>query len=75
MGSKKLLMKFSLVTLKKLNMTLNLKIYLLLLTTVNLLKYQEVPHQLYTQFRMTESQGKFFSGKIRKRLSIKNFNN
>lgn len=29
-------------------------------------EYDEVPHQLYTQFRMAESQGKFFSSKIAK---------
>ena len=27
-------------------------------------EYDEVPHQIYTQFRMAESQGKFFSSKI-----------
>jgi len=27
-------------------------------------EYYEVPHQVYTQFRMSESQGKFFSSKI-----------
>jgi hypothetical protein len=27
-------------------------------------EYSEVPHQTYTQFRMSESQGKFFSSKI-----------
>jgi len=27
-------------------------------------EYSDVPHQIYTQFRMTESQGKFFSSKI-----------
>jgi len=27
-------------------------------------EYDEVPHQIYTQFRMSESQGKFFSSKI-----------
>jgi hypothetical protein len=27
-------------------------------------EYDEVPHQVYTQFRMAESQGKFFSTKI-----------
>ena len=27
-------------------------------------EYSEVPLQIYTQFRMTESQGKFFSSKI-----------
>lgn len=29
-------------------------------------EYDDVPHQLYTQFRMSESQGKFFSSKISK---------
>jgi aspartokinase-like uncharacterized kinase len=29
-------------------------------------EYSEVPHQLYTQFRISESQGKFFSTKISK---------
>jgi len=29
-------------------------------------EYDEVPHQVYTQFRMSESQGKFFSTKIAK---------
>lgn len=28
--------------------------------------YENVPHQIYTQFRMSESQGKFFSSKISK---------
>ena len=27
-------------------------------------EYNDVPHQIYTQFRMAESQGKFFSSKI-----------
>jgi len=27
-------------------------------------EYDEVPHQVYTQFRMAESQVKFFSSKI-----------
>jgi hypothetical protein len=27
-------------------------------------EYSDVPHQVYTQFRMSESQGKFFSSKI-----------
>ena len=26
--------------------------------------YDDVPHNVYTQFRMAESQGKFFSSKI-----------
>jgi hypothetical protein len=29
-------------------------------------EYNDVPHQVYTQFRMSESQGKFFSTKISK---------
>jgi len=29
-------------------------------------EYIDVPHQLYTQFRISESQGKFFSSKIAK---------
>ena len=28
--------------------------------------YENVPHQIYTQFRLSESQGKFFSTKISK---------
>ena len=45
-----------------------------LLVTFNngaLYEYDEVPHQLYTQFRMTESQGKFFSTKISKNYKYK----
>jgi hypothetical protein len=45
-----------------------------LLVTFNngaLYEYEEVPHQLYTQFRMTESQGKFFSTKISKNYKYK----
>jgi len=34
-------------------------------------EYYEVPHQLYTQFRMSESQGKFFSSKIAKSFKYK----
>jgi hypothetical protein len=29
-------------------------------------EYTEVPHQVYTQFRLSESQGKFFNSKISK---------
>lgn len=29
-------------------------------------EYSDVPHQVYTQFRISESQGKFFSSKISK---------
>jgi len=34
-------------------------------------EYDEVPHQLYTQFRMSESQGKFFNSKISKSFKYK----
>jgi len=34
-------------------------------------EYEEVPHQLYTQFRMSESQGKFFNSKISKTFKYK----
>ena len=47
-----------------------------LLVTFNngaIYEYQEVPHQLYTQFRMSESQGKFFSGTIAKTFKYKKF--
>jgi hypothetical protein len=47
-----------------------------LLVTFNngaIYEYQEVPHQLYTQFRMSESQGKFFSSKIAKAFKYKKF--
>ncbi len=39
----------------------------------NGMKYEfyEVPHQLYTQFRMSESQGKFFNSKISKNFKYK----
>jgi hypothetical protein len=33
--------------------------------------YEGVPHQLYTQFRISESQGKFFSSKIAKNYKYK----
>ena len=34
-------------------------------------EYDQVPLQVYTQFRMSESQGKFFSGKISKGYKYK----
>lgn len=34
-------------------------------------EYDNVPHQLYTQFRMSESQGKFFSTNISKTFKYK----
>ena len=33
--------------------------------------YENIPHQLYTQFRMSESQGKFFNSKIAKTYKYK----
>lgn len=33
--------------------------------------YEGVPHQIYTQFRMSESQGKFFNSKIAKTFKYK----
>jgi aspartokinase-like uncharacterized kinase len=33
--------------------------------------YENVPHQVYTQFRMSESQGKFFNTKIAKTYKYK----
>ena len=34
-------------------------------------EYLDVPHQLYTQFRMSDSQGKFFNTKISKTFKYK----
>lgn len=34
-------------------------------------QYEEVPHQIYTRFRMSESQGKFFSSDISKKYKFK----
>jgi hypothetical protein len=34
-------------------------------------EYDEIPHQLFTQLRMSESQGKFFSTKISKTFKYK----
>jgi len=31
-------------------------------------RYEEVPHSTYTKFRMSESQGKFFSSDIAKKF-------
>ena len=33
--------------------------------------YENVPHQIYTQFRMSESQGKYFNSKIAKTFKYK----
>lgn len=34
-------------------------------------EYQDVPHQVYTRFRMSESQGKFFTTDISKKYKYK----
>ena len=34
-------------------------------------EYDDVSHQTYTQFRLSESQGKFFSSKIAKAFKYK----
>jgi hypothetical protein len=34
-------------------------------------EYSEVPHQVYTKFRLSESQGKFFSSEIAKKYKYK----
>lgn len=34
-------------------------------------QYEEVPHQIYTRFRMAESQGKFFTTDISKKYNYK----
>lgn len=34
-------------------------------------EYNEVPHQIYTKFRMAESQGKFFTTDISKTYKYK----
>ena len=34
-------------------------------------EYDEVPHQSYTQFRKSESQGKFFTTEISKKFKYK----
>ena len=34
-------------------------------------KYDNVPHQVYTKFRLAESQGKFFTTDISKQYSYK----
>jgi hypothetical protein len=34
-------------------------------------QYEDVPHQIYTRFRLSESQGKFFSTEISKKYKFK----
>ena len=37
----------------------------------NAYEYEKVPHRTYTQFRLSESQGKFFTSKIAKEYKYK----
>lgn len=34
-------------------------------------EYEDVPHQIYTRFRMSESQGKYFNANISKTYKFK----
>lgn len=34
-------------------------------------QYEDIPHQIYTKFRMADSQGKFFSSDIAKKYKYK----
>lgn len=34
-------------------------------------EYDDVPHQIYTKFRMAESQGKYFTSDIAKKFKYK----
>jgi len=34
-------------------------------------EYADVPHQIYTRFRLSESQGKFFTSEIAKKYKYK----
>ena len=34
-------------------------------------EYENVPHQIYTKFRMAESQGKYFMAEIAKKYKFK----
>ena len=38
-------------------------------------EYEEVPHNIYAQFRLSESQGKFFNSKISKTYKYKKLDN
>lgn len=34
-------------------------------------EYKDVPHEVYVQFRLAESQGKYFSSQINKKFDFK----
>ena len=38
-------------------------------------EYEEIPHNIYAQFRLSESQGKFFNSKISKTYKYKKLDN
>lgn len=38
-------------------------------------RYEEVPHNVYTKFRLSESQGKFFNTEIAKKYKYKKLTN
>ena len=38
-------------------------------------EYEEVPHNIFTQFRISDSQGKFFNTQISKTYKYKKLNN
>lgn len=40
-----------------------------------LYEYEDVPHNIYAQFRISESQGKFFNTKISKSFNYKKLDN
>lgn len=52
--------------IKKSEYDLNTKKLLITFNNDIMYEYDDVPHKLYTQFRLAESQGKFFSANIAK---------
>jgi hypothetical protein len=52
--------------IKKSEYDLNTKKLLITFNNDIIYEYDDVPHKLYTQFRLSESQGKFFSTNIAK---------
>jgi hypothetical protein len=52
--------------IKKSEYDLNTKKLLITFNNDIIYEYDDVPHKIYTQFRLAESQGKFFSTSIAK---------
>ena len=52
--------------IKKSEYDLNTKKLLITFNNDIIYEYDDVPHKIYTQFRLAESQGKFFSTTIAK---------